>query len=66
MCFFSRSPDCEEHKLALIKHNEVVPAEVVNAPPPVTTEETSTRESSSSGKMLPLIISAVVSFFKGR
>ncbi|KAL6743419.1 hypothetical protein Aduo_016461 [Ancylostoma duodenale] len=66
MCFFSRSPDCEEHKHALTNHAEVVPAEVVNAPPPVTTEETSTEASSSSGKILPLILSAIVSFFKGR
>ncbi|EPB72788.1 triacylglycerol lipase [Ancylostoma ceylanicum] len=61
-----RSPDCEEHKLSLTKHTEVVPAEVVNAPPPVTTEETSTQASSSFGKTLPLILSAIVSFFKER
>ncbi|ETN79016.1 triacylglycerol lipase [Necator americanus] len=64
MCFFTRSPDCEEHKLSLTNHSEVVPAEILNAPPP-TTEATSTTSKSSSG-FIPFVVSALASIFKGR
>ncbi|KAK6757370.1 hypothetical protein RB195_015288 [Necator americanus] len=65
MCFFTRSPDCEEHKLSLTNHSEVVPAEILNAPPPTTTEATSTTSKSSPG-FIPFVVSALASIFKGR
>nr|CDJ97920.1 Lipase domain containing protein [Haemonchus contortus] len=60
LCWLSPSPDCEEHKLAINNHIEVVPSEVVNATP------SSTSPGSTVGKTLLLVLSATLSLFMGR